>query len=105
MMGADMIMGWVSNGDPTVLDLNSTGIYGPHPPDEDLGGRDDILEFGGNESNGWTVIEFKRMMNTLDPFDKSFQPGQTVNIIWSMSSSDSLLPRHNARGASSITLE
>jgi len=105
MMGADMIMGWVSDGKATVLDLNSTGLYGPHPPDEDLGGRDDILEFGGNESNGWTVIEFKRMMNTLDPFDKSFQPGQTVNIIWSMSSSDSLLPRHNARGASSITLE
>jgi len=105
MMGADMIMGWVSNGDPTVLDLNSTGIFGPHPPDEDLGGRDDILESGGNESSGWTVIEFKRKMNTGDPFDKSFQPGQKVNIIWSMSSSDSLAPRHNVRGTSSLTFE
>lgn len=105
MNGADMVMGWVSDGKATVLDLNSTGIYGPHPPDEDLGGRNDILEFGGNESNGWTVIEFKRKMNTLDPFDKSFLPGQTVIIIWSMSSSDSLAPRHNVRGASSLTLE
>lgn len=105
MMGADMIMGWVSGGEATVLDLNSTGIYGPHPPDEDLGGRDDILEFGGNESGGWTVIEFKRNMNTEDPFDKSFQPGQTVSIIWSMSNSDSLAPRHNVRGASSLTFE
>lgn len=81
MMGADMIMGWVSDGKATVLDLNSTGTYGPHPPDEDLGGSDDILEFGGNESSGWTVIEFKRKMNTGDPFDKSFLPGQRVNII------------------------
>lgn len=105
MMGADMFMGWVSGGEATVLDLNSTGIYGPHPPDEDLGGRNDVLEFGGNESSGWTVVEFKRKMNTLDPFDKSFLPGQTVNIIWSMSSSDSLAHRHNVRGASSLTLE
>ncbi len=105
MMGADMIMGWVSGGKATVLDLNSTGTYGPHPPDEDLGGRDDILEFGGNESDGWTVIEFKRKMNTQDPFDKSFQPGQMVSIIWSMSSSDSLAPRHDVRGALAITLE
>ena len=105
MMGADMIMGWVSDGEATVLDLNSTGTYGPHPPDEDLGGRDNILEFGGNESSGWTVIEFKRKMDTQDPFDKSFLPGQTVNIIWSMSSSDSLAPRHNVRGASSLTFE
>jgi outer membrane protein assembly factor BamB len=105
MMGADMIMGWVSGEEATVLDLNSTGIYGPHPPDEDHGGRNDILEFGGNESSGWTVIEFKRKMNTEDPFDKSFLPGQTVNVIWSMSDSDSLAPRHNVRGASSLTFE
>ncbi|MCU0637615.1 MAG: hypothetical protein MUE87_03215 [Methanothrix sp.] len=50
------------------------------------------------------MIEFKRKMDTGDQFDRAFQPGQTVNIIWSMSSSDSLALRHNARGASTINL-
>lgn len=105
MKDADMVMGWVSDGNATALDLYSTGIYGPHPQDEDLGGRDDILTFGGTESNNRTVIEFKRKMNTGDQFDKAFQPGQRVNIIWSMSSSDALAVRHNARGESMIDLE
>ncbi|MCU0637614.1 MAG: hypothetical protein MUE87_03210 [Methanothrix sp.] len=42
MKDADMVMGWVSDGNATVLDLYSTGIYGPHPPDVDLGGKGDI---------------------------------------------------------------
>jgi len=106
MKDADMVMGWVSRGKATVLDLYSTGIYGPHPPDEDLGGTDDILEFGGTEADGWTVIEFKRKMDTGDEFDKAFRPGQTVDIIWSMSGTDSLAIRHNAgRGTARLAFE
>ncbi len=104
MKDADMVMGWVSDGNVTVLDLYSTGIYGPHPPDVDLGGRGDILEFGGSESENGTVIEFKRKMDTGDQFDRAFQPGQTIDIIWSMSASDVLAVRHNARGSSTINL-
>ena len=105
MKDADMVMGWVSGGEATVLDLYSTGTYGPHPADESLGGRDDILESGGNESGNRTVIEFWRMMNTSDQYDKSLQPGQIVNIIWSMSSSDSFSVRHNVRGTAKLALE
>ena len=106
MRDADMIMGWVSRGKATVLDLYSTGVYGPHPPDEELGGTDDLLDFGGTEVGGWTVIEFERKMDTGDRFDKSFRPGETVNIIWSMSSTDSLDIRHNlGRGPGRITFE
>jgi outer membrane protein assembly factor BamB len=105
MKDADMVMGWVSAGEATVLDLYSTGTYGPHPADESLGGRDDILESGGNESGNRTVIEFWRMMNTSDQYDKSLQPGQTIDIIWSMSSSDSPSVRHNVRGESKLALE
>jgi outer membrane protein assembly factor BamB len=106
MKDADMVMGWVSRGEATVLDLYSTGIYGPHPPDEDLGGTNDLLESGGSEADGWTVIEFKRKMETGDEFDKAFKPGQTVDIIWSMSGSDSLDIRHNAgRGTARLAFE
>jgi outer membrane protein assembly factor BamB len=106
MKDADMVMGWVSRGEATVLDLYSTGIYGPHPPDEELGGTNDILESGGAEFDGWTVIEFERKMDTADGFDKALRPGQTVDIIWSMSSSDSLTIRHNlGRGTARLSLE
>ena len=106
MKDADMVMGWVSRGEATVLDLYSTGIYGPHPPDEDLGGTNDLLEFGGAEADGWTVIEFKRKMDTDDEFDKAFKSGQTVDIIWSMSGSDSLAIRHNAgKGMARLAFE
>lgn len=106
MKDADMVMGWVSRGEATVLDLYSTGIYGPHPPDEDLGGTNNILEFGGTEADGLTVIEFKRKMDTGDEFDKVLKPGQTVDIIWSMSGSDSLSIRHNVgRGEAMLAFE
>jgi len=105
MMDADMVMGWVSGGEATVLDLYSTGVYGPHPADESLGGRDDIFESGGTESGDWTVIEFRRKMDTGDQFDKSFQPGRTIDIIWSMSSSDTLSVRHDVRGTATLALE
>ncbi len=106
MKDADMVMGWVSGGEATVLDLYSTGVYGPHPPDEELGGTDDILSFGGREADGWTVIEFERRMDTGDRFDQAFRPGETVNIIWSISSTDSLEIRHNVgRGGGRISLE
>ena len=106
MKDADMVMGWVAGGVATVLDLYSTGVYGPHPPDEELGGTDDILEFAGSESDGRTVIEFKRKMDTGDEFDKPFAPGQTVDIIWSVSSSDSPDIRHDVgRGEASLTFE
>ena len=106
MKDADMVLGWASRGEATVLDLYSTGIYGPHPPDEELGGTSDLLESGGAEFDGWTVIEFERKMDTGDEFDKALRPGQTVDIIWSISSSDSLAMRHNVgRGTARLALE
>jgi hypothetical protein len=44
-------------------------------------------------------------MDTGDLFDKSFKPGQTVKIIWSISGSDALAVRHNVRGISTLALE
>ncbi len=95
MKDADMIFGWVEDGQATLLDLYSTGSTGPHPPDEELGGTNDILEFKGSEKEGYTTIEFKRKMNTGDQYDKVLVPGQTLNFIWAMSTSDSFNRKHN----------
>lgn len=95
MRDADMIFGWVEDGQATLLDLYSTGSTGPHPPDEELGGTNDIIEFEGSEKDGYTIIEFKRKMDTGDRYDKVLIPGQTLNFIWAMATSDSFNRKHN----------
>lgn len=98
MKDADMIMGWVDDGEVSAMDAYSTGNYGPHPHDIDLGGTDDILEFAGSEKDGFTVIEFSRKMDTGDEFDKAFESGQTVSMIWGTSDLDDPEERHREDG-------
>lgn len=106
MKDADMIFGWVEDGKATVLDLFSQGPTGPHPPDTELDGTDDILEYGGKEENGYTIIEFKRKLDTQDVYDKAFGRGQTISIIWSLADVDDFAAQHNiARGAGELTLD
>ena len=71
MKDADMVFGFVKNGAVEVHDLYSTGNFGPHSADSELGGTDDILAFGGREEGGFTTIEFKRSFTTTDEYDVS----------------------------------
>lgn len=102
MKDADIILGYVSDGKANVFDQYSTGNYGPHLNDTQLGGTYDILESGGREDAGFTTIEFKRKMNTGDKYDKAFTPGQNVSVIWSLSESDSVNVRHTADGMGEV---
>lgn len=106
MKDADMVFGWVKEGKATVLDLYSTGSFGPHPPDEELGGTNDLLAVAGKEEIGYTTIEFKRKLNTEDQYDKVFTPGQTINFIWALARTDSFTVKHNlATGRGKLVLE
>ncbi len=106
MKDADMVIGWVKDGKATVVDAYSTGLYGPHPPDQKLGGSNDILEYAGKEENGYTVIEFKRKLNTGDKYDKAFKPGQEIKFIFAMATSDDFTAKHNvAKGSGKIKLD
>jgi len=103
MKNADMILGFVKDGEATFFDQFSTGATGPHSPDTDLGGTDDILEFGGKEEGGYTTIEFKRALDTGDEYDNELTKG--VNqIIWSYGSNDEIRVRHMNRGYGEIIL-
>lgn len=105
MNEADMVLGWVKDGQATVQDQFSIGPTGPHPPDTDLGGTDDLLASGGAEQEGTTVIEFSRLLDTGDAYDTALSPGQTVTVIWALSSGDDPNPQHDAgRGSAEITL-
>ncbi len=103
MKDADMVLGFVSDGKATVYDLYSTGDFGPHPPDTELGGTNDILEFGGKEMGGYTTIEFKRLLDTGDKYDRPFSVGSN-KIIWSYGSDDQLTIKHVNRGIGELDL-
>ena len=103
MKDADMVFGFVKDDSVEVQDLYSTGDFGPHTPDLELGGTDDILSSGGREEGGFTTIEFKRSLTTTDTYDISIQKG--VNrIIWAYGSSDSLTVKHSTRGYGEINV-
>ncbi len=103
MKNADMIFGFVKDGEVTVLDLFSTGDFGPHPPDTELGGTFDIIDFGGKEADGYTIIEFKRALDTGDQRDNKLSSGKN-KIIWSYGSADDFTRKHAKRGYGEITI-
>ncbi|HEX7364746.1 MAG TPA: DOMON domain-containing protein [Dehalococcoidia bacterium] len=103
MNNADIILGDINNGQVAVYDQYSTGNFGPHPPDEQLGGTNDILEFGGKEIAGYTIIEFKRALDTGDQYDRPLANGSN-KIIWAYGSDDQIQVKHSSRGYGEIGL-
>ena len=96
MLDADMYFGWVSsNGSVGMVDAFSTGDYGPHPPDTDLGGTDDILDYNGSEIDQTTIIEFKRGIISPDSdYDNSIPLVGEITIIWAYGVTDNYLDQH-----------
>jgi len=103
MKDADMLFGCVQNGITFISDEFSTGDYGPHSPDIELGGTDNIIEFGGKEEDGFTIIEFKRALDTGDQYDNAIAEGSTT-IIWAYGSDDDITTMHSARGDGEISI-
>lgn len=83
MANSDMIFGLVGEGkDVQAVDAWSTGIFGPHPPDVDQGGKNSILSFAGLRKDGNVVFEFSRLLNTGDKFDKVVPKTGNFKVIW-----------------------
>jgi hypothetical protein len=104
MKGADMIFGFVKDGEVNVFDSFSTDDFGSHPPDTELGGTFDIISFGGKEADGYTIIEFKRALDTGDQHDNKLSVGKN-QIIWAYGSADALTYKHANRGYGEITIK
>ncbi|MHA1994017.1 MAG: DOMON domain-containing protein [Candidatus Hodarchaeales archaeon] len=96
MKDADMYFGWVSsNGTVNMIDAFSIGDYGPHPPDTELGGTDDIIEYNGSEVDQTTIIEFKRGIVTTDSdYDNTIPLRGEITIIWAYGTTDNFLDQH-----------
>ncbi len=97
MKNADIIMGFVKDGSVSIFDLFSTGDFGPHPPDTELGGTDNIIEFAGSDDGTYTIIEFKRLLTTGDKYDNDIVEGKN-QIIWAYGNADDIEIKHSTRG-------
>ncbi|MQY76124.1 MAG: hypothetical protein GH155_00660 [Spirochaeta sp.] len=104
MAGADMIVGWVKDGKTTVLDCYSTGQFGPHPPDIELGGTDDLISAAGTQEGGHTVVEFSRSLISDDQYDKPFSLSRPVSIIWAVGDDDDFDAYHVQAGFGALEL-
>ena len=105
MQGADMLFGWVNeDGSTGTADCYATDDWGEHPPDEELGGTDDILAAAGTEANGRTVIELARPLVTGDLYDREVPAEGALRIIWAYGARDGYTGRHTAAGAATIDL-
>ena len=103
MQDADIILGFVKDGKATVADMFSTGPTGPHPPDEQQGGKNDVTVFGGSNKDGVTVIEFERKLDTGDAKDKVIKLGDN-KIIWAISDEAAFSGKHAKRGGGVLKL-
>jgi hypothetical protein len=103
MQDADIVEGYVKDGKLSIADMYSTSQFGPHPPDTQQGGTDDILASGGKLDNGYTTIEFKRKLDTGDKYDKPLHSGLN-KIIWAYGSDPQFFIKHMARGSGEIDL-
>ncbi|NLD73128.1 MAG: hypothetical protein GX649_10480 [Chloroflexi bacterium] len=107
MMGADFILVYVADGEASFIDAYGTAPTGNvHPPDEELGGTNDIIALAATEEDGVTRFEAQRPLDSGDEYDKALTPGETYPIIVAHGpGSDDFTSYHAFRGGTSITLD
>lgn len=106
MEGANFIFGAVVGGEARIWDAYGTAPIGPnHPPDEDLGGTNDIVAYAGVEEGGVTRFEAQIPLDSGDDFDKPLQSGNTYSVITALGASDDFNARHSSRASGEIMLD
>jgi hypothetical protein len=100
---SDVILGYVSNGQVTILDTNHASKAGLHQLDIDTGGTNDITTVGGSEINGITTLEFTRKLVTGDTQDLPFTKGNDT-ITWAIGPTDAITSHHSEIGFATITI-
>jgi hypothetical protein len=106
MQGANFIIGAVVEGQLNIMDAwGASPVGADHPPDEQLGGTDDIVAAAGVERDGRTIIEFQIPLDSGDPYDKPLSPGGTYTILVAFGTSNDLFSYHGFRDAAQITLD
>lgn len=107
MQGANFIFGYVKDEEAFIQDMFGVRPSGPsaHPPDEKLGGTNDILEYVGQEEDGLTIIEFKIPLDSGDEYDKPLRSGESYGLILAVGPSDDFTAKHFSQGYGQIVID
>ncbi|CAF1244576.1 unnamed protein product, partial [Didymodactylos carnosus] len=76
MTGADIGIGWISNGTVYFQDRYAYGLSMPVIDNT----TKDWFPLNGKEENGWTAIQFKRKLDTCDIMDVTIKSGTNILI-------------------------
>jgi hypothetical protein len=80
MKDANIIIGYVTNGQGTVTDqFGTSATY--HRQDTQLGGKNNLSDTSGTELNGLTTIHFKMPLDSGDGNDRLLTQGATTTVI------------------------
>lgn len=95
MQGADYLFGYVEDGEAKLWDAYGTAPTGPnHPPDEDLGGSNDIAGYAGKEEGGITRFEIQIPLDSGDAYDQVLELGQSYPILVAIGKADNYNAHH-----------
>lgn len=105
MKETDIVIAYVlPNGTVMIRDDYSTGFAGPHNPDTEYGGREDVVSYGGREAGDFTIVEFSRRLDTGDRYDFEIPLGESFRVIWAYGSMDDFLSDHSRAGGFYIAI-
>ncbi|MGC9399360.1 MAG: DOMON domain-containing protein [Anaerolineae bacterium] len=105
MKDANFLFGYVEEGEAQFWDAFGTAPVGAaHPPDEELGGTDDVVAFAGVEEAGVTRFEVQIPLASGDKYDKALTPGATYAIIVAMGPTDEYNSKHFFVSSGELTL-
>jgi hypothetical protein len=105
MKGANYIFGFVADGEAQLWDawgMERTGAN--HPPDSDLGGSNDIVDFAGVEEDGVTRFEAKIPLDSGDEYDNALEPGESYPVIVAIGDRDEFNAYHLKYASGEIAL-
>jgi hypothetical protein len=103
MLGANIIIGYVSEGEAVVTD--QVGVTATsHGLDVDNGGSDDLVDFSGSQDGGRTEIRFTIPLDSGDTADQPLEPGSEVTVILAYGDRDDLKAYHVHRTSARIQL-
>jgi hypothetical protein len=100
---SDLIIGSVTGSQVNLIDSYDPGFAGSHPQDASIGGKNDLFDITGSESNGVTTIEFKRRLNTGDKFDIPLVNGIN-SFVFAFGADDGMATEHSLVGSGEITI-
>lgn len=105
MKDANIIIGYVRDGDPVIRDDFGLSIIS-HGPDSSVGGTDDVELVEWDESEGRTSFLFEIPLSTGTPGDRPLVPGRSYRVIWAFAPNgrDNFTAPHLRRGSIEITL-